>query len=152
MTQTSTSDFESVDAVAAAFAAEQYITDRPLALTLKLAADLEKPILLEGEAGVGKTEVAKVLATILDTPLIRLQCYEGLDANTTLYEWNYARQMIEIRLAMALGGKAFCTLTGDVAAVTSAVDAGARIIGEKGLLVNKVVIPNACQELLDEMV
>ncbi|MGR9089505.1 MAG: AAA family ATPase [Gammaproteobacteria bacterium] len=99
MTQTSTSDFESVDAVAAAFAAEQYITDRPLALTLKLAADLEKPILLEGEAGVGKTEVAKVLATILDTPLIRLQCYEGLDANTTLYEWNYARQILHIRMA-----------------------------------------------------
>lgn len=61
-------------------------------------------------------------------------------------------QMIEIRLAMALGGKAFCTLTGDVAAVTSAVEAGARLIAEKGLLVNKVVIANACQELLDEMV
>ena len=99
MTQTPTSGFESVDAVAAAFAAEQYITDRPLALTLKLAADLEKPILLEGEAGVGKTEVAKVLASILDTPLIRLQCYEGLDANTTLYEWNYARQILHIRMA-----------------------------------------------------
>lgn len=99
MTQTPESGFESVDAVAAAFASEQYITDRPLALTLKLAADLEKPILLEGEAGVGKTEVAKVLAAILDTPLIRLQCYEGLDANTTLYEWNYARQILHIRMA-----------------------------------------------------
>lgn len=99
MTQTPTSDFDSVDAVAAAFATEHYITDRPLALTLKLAADLEKPVLLEGEAGVGKTEVAKVLATILDTPLIRLQCYEGLDANTTLYEWNYARQILHIRMA-----------------------------------------------------
>ncbi len=99
MTQTPTSDFESVGAVAEAFATEQYITDRPLALTLKLAADLEKPVLLEGEAGVGKTEVAKVLATILDTPLIRLQCYEGLDANTTLYEWNCARQILHIRMA-----------------------------------------------------
>ncbi len=99
MTQTPEHGFESVDAVAAAFAGEQYITDRPLALTLKLAADLEKPILLEGEAGVGKTEVAKVLASILDTPLIRLQCYEGLDANTTLYEWNYARQILHIRMA-----------------------------------------------------
>lgn len=99
MTQTPEHGFESVDAVAAAFADEQYITDRPLALTLKLAADLEKPILLEGEAGVGKTEVAKVLASILDTPLIRLQCYEGLDANTTLYEWNYARQILHIRMA-----------------------------------------------------
>jgi len=99
MTQTPESGFESVAAVATAFADEQYITDRPLALTLKLAADLEKPILLEGEAGVGKTEVAKVLATILDTPLIRLQCYEGLDANTTLYEWNYARQILHIRMA-----------------------------------------------------
>jgi len=99
MTQTPESGFASVDAVAAAFASEQYITDRPLALTLKLAADLEKPILLEGEAGVGKTEVAKVLAAILDTPLIRLQCYEGLDANTTLYEWNYARQILHIRMA-----------------------------------------------------
>lgn len=99
MTHTPESAFESVDAVASAFAAEHYITDRPLALSLKLAADLEKPILLEGEAGVGKTEVAKVLATLLDTPLIRLQCYEGLDANTTLYEWNYARQILHIRMA-----------------------------------------------------
>jgi len=91
--------FESVDAVTSAFAADHYIANRSLALTVKLAADLEKPILLEGEAGVGKTEVAKVLAKVLDTPLLRLQCYEGLDANTTLYEWNYARQVLEIRLA-----------------------------------------------------
>ena len=91
--------FESVDAVQAAFAKQNYITDRALALTVKLAAELEKPLLLEGEAGVGKTEVAKVLACVLDTPLIRLQCYEGLDANTTLYEWNYARQILQIRMA-----------------------------------------------------
>lgn len=91
--------FESVDAVQAAFAKQNYITDRALALTVKLAAELEKPLLLEGEAGVGKTEVAKVLAGVLDTPLIRLQCYEGLDASTTLYEWNYARQILQIRMA-----------------------------------------------------
>jgi MoxR-like ATPase len=91
--------FPSVEAVRDAFAERNYIADRRLALTVKLAADLEKPILLEGEAGVGKTEVAKVLAQTLDTPLIRLQCYEGLDANTTLYEWNYARQILHIRMA-----------------------------------------------------
>lgn len=91
--------FESIETVQDAFAERNYIADRRLALTVKLAADLEKPILLEGEAGVGKTEVAKVLAETLDTPLIRLQCYEGLDANTTLYEWNYARQILHIRMA-----------------------------------------------------
>ena len=91
----------SVDAVQEAFAAQNYIADRPLALTTMLAAELEKPILLEGEAGVGKTEVAKVLSSVLDTPLIRLQCYEGLDATTTLYEWNYARQLLAIRMAEA---------------------------------------------------
>lgn len=81
------------------FAAEDYVADRALALTVKLAGDLQKPILLEGEAGVGKTEVAKVLARVLDTPLIRLQCYEGLDAGHALYEWNYARQILHIRMA-----------------------------------------------------
>lgn len=91
--------FASVEAVQEAFARQNYIADRPLALTVKLAAELEKPMLLEGEAGVGKTEVAKVLSRMLDTPLIRLQCYEGLDANTTLYEWNYARQILHIRMA-----------------------------------------------------
>ena len=91
--------FQSIDAVQTQFAEQNYIADRALALTVKLSADLEKPMLLEGEAGVGKTEVAKVLASALDTPLIRLQCYEGLDANTTLYEWNYARQILHIRMA-----------------------------------------------------
>ena len=91
--------FSSIDQVQHAFAQHNYIADRPLALTVKLAADLQKPILLEGEAGVGKTEVAKVLAKMLDTPLIRLQGYEGLDANTALYEWNYARQILYIRMA-----------------------------------------------------
>ena len=94
-----TFDFTSTAEVQAAFARENYIADRALALTVKLALDLQKPMLLEGEAGVGKTEVAKVLAKVLDTPLIRLQCYEGLDANTALYEWNHARQILHIRIA-----------------------------------------------------
>jgi len=91
--------FESVDAVQRAFAVENYVADRPLGLTVMLAAQLGKPILLEGEAGVGKTDVAKVLARVLDTELIRLQCYEGLDANSTIYEWNYAKQILHIRMA-----------------------------------------------------
>ena len=91
--------FARVEDVATTFAVHDYVADRALCLTTKLAFDLGKPILLEGEAGVGKTEVAKVLASALDTPLIRLQCYEGLDASSTLYEWNYARQILEIRLA-----------------------------------------------------
>ena len=99
MTSNPPAEFSSVDEVQAAFASENYIADRPLALTMKLASDLGKPVLLEGEAGVGKTEVAKVLASVFATPLIRLQCYEGLDANTTLYEWNYARQILHIRMA-----------------------------------------------------
>ncbi|MCB1747968.1 MAG: MoxR family ATPase [Gammaproteobacteria bacterium] len=93
--------FRRVEDVERIFDARDYVADRPLCLTTKLAFDLEKPILLEGEAGVGKTEVAKTLAAVLDTPLIRLQCYEGLDASSTLYEWNYARQILEIRLAEA---------------------------------------------------
>jgi MoxR-like ATPase len=92
-------DLRQVSSVQAQFAGQGYIADRALALTVKLAGDLGKPILLEGEAGVGKTEVAKVLAAVLDTPLIRLQCYEGLDASTALYEWNYARQILHIRIA-----------------------------------------------------
>ncbi len=93
--------FARVEDVARVFEGEDYVADRPLCLTTKLALDLGKPVLLEGEAGVGKTEVAKVLSRVLDTPLIRLQCYEGLDAAATLYEWNYARQILEIRLAEA---------------------------------------------------
>jgi len=93
--------FRRIEDVEGIFDRHDYVADRPLSLTTKLAFDLEKPVLLEGEAGVGKTEVAKVLAAVLDTPLIRLQCYEGLDAAATLYEWNYARQILEIRLAEA---------------------------------------------------
>ncbi len=96
---TPTELFTSVETLQSAFAADNYLADRALALSAKLAFDLTKPLLLEGEAGVGKTEVAKVLARTLETPLIRLQCYEGLDANTALYEWNYARQILHIRMA-----------------------------------------------------
>ncbi|MBA2286590.1 MAG: MoxR family ATPase [Ktedonobacteraceae bacterium] len=82
---------------------ERYIADRSLATTVFLALKRRKPLLLEGEPGVGKTEVAKVLAAMLDTRLIRLQCYEGIDVNTAVYEWNYTRQMLHIRL-MEAGG------------------------------------------------
>src|SRR6185437_1185015 len=78
-----------------------YIADRSLATAVYLALTLRRPLFLEGEAGVGKTEIAKVLAATLGRRLIRLQCYEGLDVASAVYEWNYARQMIEIRLAEA---------------------------------------------------
>jgi MoxR-like ATPase len=77
---------------------EQYICDRSLATVVYLSLVMGKPLLLEGEAGVGKTEIAKVLSKVLDVKLIRLQCYEGLDANTALYEWNYPKQMLRIKL------------------------------------------------------
>jgi MoxR-like ATPase len=89
----------SVDDVEALLRRGDYVADRPLAVTIFLALSLRKPLFLEGEAGVGKTEVAKVLARMLDRRLIRLQCYEGLDANHALYEWNYAKQILHIRLA-----------------------------------------------------
>ncbi|MDE0297338.1 MAG: MoxR family ATPase [Candidatus Poribacteria bacterium] len=90
--------FESIEEVQSACAKGEYITDRALATTLYLAHNLNKPIFLEGEPGVGKTEVAKVLATITDGKLIRLQCYEGLDAYSALYEWNYAKQILQLRI------------------------------------------------------
>src|SRR5579872_4811192 len=80
-----------------------YIADRSLATAVFLALKQRKPLLLEGEPGVGKTEIAKVLAAVLNTRLIRLQCYEGIDVNTAVYEWNYTRQMLHIRL-MEAGG------------------------------------------------
>src|SRR5215212_8194979 len=89
-----------------ALAADNYVADRPLATAIFLALKLQKPLLLEGEAGVGKTEVAKTLATLLGRRLIRLQCYEGLDVNTTIYEWNYTRQMLQIRMLEASGAAA----------------------------------------------
>ncbi|WP_420612316.1 AAA family ATPase [Candidatus Spongiisocius sp.] len=92
-----------VEDVAAALATQRYVADRSLAVTIHLSLQLGRPLFLEGEAGVGKTEVAKVLAAILEQPLIRLQCYEGLDAGHALYEWDYARQMLAIRLIEARG-------------------------------------------------
>lgn len=83
--------------------AQDYIADREIAMSLHLAQALAKPLLVEGPAGVGKTEIAKVMARALDTDLIRLQCYEGLDAHTALYEWNYQRQLLHIKLEE--GGK-----------------------------------------------
>ncbi|MBA3361007.1 MAG: MoxR family ATPase [Acidimicrobiia bacterium] len=93
----------SVDAVVSAFAQHGYVADRGLAVTTHLALQLGRPLFLEGEAGVGKTEVAKTLSAILDAELIRLQCYEGLDASQALYEWDYARQMLAIRMIEATG-------------------------------------------------
>ena len=93
----------SIDALTEDFRGRDYIADRSLATAVFLALELERPLLLEGEAGVGKTELAKVLASSLGARLIRLQCYEGLDVNTAVYEWNYPRQMLEIRLLEARG-------------------------------------------------
>src|SRR6476646_3372203 len=93
----------SIEAIQADFRERDYITDRSLATAVFLALELGRPLLLEGEAGVGKTELAKVLASSLGAKLIRLQCYEGLDVNTAVYEWNYPRQMLEIRLLEARG-------------------------------------------------
>lgn len=87
----------SVNALEEALASQKYIADRSLATTLFLTLTLGKPLLLEGEAGVGKTEIAKVLADAMDVPLIRLQCYEGLDASSAIYEWDYPRQMLYLR-------------------------------------------------------
>ncbi len=81
-----------------------YLADEPLAMALFLAVRMGQPILLEGEPGVGKTEAAKALAAVIDTPLVRLQCYEGIAAAEALYEWNYPRQLLSIRLAEATGG------------------------------------------------
>jgi MoxR-like ATPase len=89
--------FGSVDELQAALREHRYLADRGLATAIYLAVSLDKPLLLEGEAGVGKTEVAKVLAELLGRELIRLQCYEGIDASQALYEWNYSRQLIAVR-------------------------------------------------------
>src|SRR5258707_5701110 len=99
---------------------ESYIADPAIATSLWLSLELRKPLLVEGHAGVGKTEIAKVLARMLDTELIRLQCYEGLDASTALYEWNYPKQLLHIRLQERDG--------------ISAAQAEAQIFGEPFLL------------------
>src|SRR5436190_17484091 len=93
--------FRSVEALEAALANEQYISDRDLLVPVFLALELRRPLFLEGEAGVGKTEIAKVLARALGAELIRLQCYEGLDVSHAVYEWNYPRQLLEIRMLEA---------------------------------------------------
>ncbi|BBK31346.1 MoxR-like ATPase [Stella humosa] len=95
----------SVDETLALLGQANYVADRSLATAVYLALSLGRPLFLEGEAGVGKTEIAKVLAAALGRKLIRLQCYEGLDIASAVYEWNYARQMIEIRLGEASGAK-----------------------------------------------
>jgi MoxR-like ATPase len=93
--------FGSVEDVTAALAERSYLADRGLATSIYLALSLDRPLLLEGEAGVGKTEVAKALATSLERRLIRLQCWEGIDASQALYEWNYSRQLIAVRAMQA---------------------------------------------------
>ena len=95
--------FSSVSELEAALREKKYVADRGLATTLYLTLSMQKPLLLEGEAGVGKTEIAKVLADMLGAPLIRLQCYEGLDASSAIYEWDYPRQMLFLRSLEAAG-------------------------------------------------
>lgn len=99
-------NFSSIDSLQSALRERNYIAERGLATSLYLALKLKRPLFLEGEAGVGKTEVAKVMASLLETELIRLQCYEGLDVHHAVYEWNYTRQMMHIRLVEARGEKA----------------------------------------------
>ena len=102
--------FPSIDELEQILVEHAYVTDRVLATVIYLTLKLRKPLLLEGEAGVGKTQVAKTLAEVLDAPLIRLQCYEGLDVNSTIYEWNYTRQLLHIRTLEAQS----CDITDEV--------------------------------------
>ena len=95
--------FRTIDELDAALREVDYLPDRGLATALFLSLALEKPVLLEGEAGVGKTEAAKALAAALEARLVRLQCYEGLDVSHAVYEWNYPRQLLHIRAAQEGG-------------------------------------------------
>src|SRR5688572_911910 len=104
----------SVDATLELLNRGHYVGERSLATALYLALKLNRPLFLEGEAGVGKTEIAKVLSKALGRRLVRLQCYEGLDVASAVYEWNYARQMIEIRMAEAAGDRDRNTLGSDI--------------------------------------
>ena len=104
----------SVDDTLALLARGRYVADRSLATALFLALRLRRPLFLEGEAGVGKTEIAKVLSETLGRRLVRLQCYEGLDVSSAVYEWNYSRQMVEIRLAEAAGDRSRESLGSDI--------------------------------------
>ena len=94
----------SVDDLQRRVAEQHYVADRALAVSLFLALKLQRPLFLEGEAGVGKTSLAAAIAAALDTDLIRLQCYEGLDVTHAVYEWDYARQILELRILDAAGG------------------------------------------------
>ena len=104
----------SVDEALALLARGSYVADRSLATVLYLSLKLNRPLFLEGEAGVGKTEIGKVLAETLGRRLLRLQCYEGLDVSSAVYEWNYPRQMVEIRIAEAAGDRARDSLASDI--------------------------------------
>ncbi len=106
--------YATINDMQAALFAHDYVAGRALATAIFLALKLTKPLLLEGEAGVGKTQVAKTLAGMLHRPLIRLQCYEGLDVNNTVYEWNYTRQMVHIRAVEAQGSQDAATLEQDL--------------------------------------
>jgi MoxR-like ATPase len=119
-----------IDDTLARLAAHRYVADRPLATGIYLALKLQRPLFLEGEPGTGKTEVARTLAAMLGRPLIRLQCYEGLDLAGAAYEWNYGRQMMEIRLAEA-GGTA-ATAAGREALAASLF--GERFLTKRALL------------------
>ena len=103
-----------VDDTLALLAEGRYVADRSLATVLYLSLKLRRPLFLEGEAGVGKTEIAKVLAETLNRRLVRLQCYEGLDVSSAVYEWDYPRQMVEIRIAEAAGDQDRDNLTSDI--------------------------------------
>ena len=137
----SISEAFSPDALALRLAEARYVADDTLVTALSLAVDLERPLLLEGEAGVGKTEVAKALAAALDTRLIRLQCYEGLDATTAIYEWNYQRQLLAIKATEREG--------------TGAAEAEAHVFSERYLLrrplLEAIGEPHPCVLLVDEV-
>lgn len=105
---------QSVDETQKMLSDGRYVADRSLSTALFLSLKLHRPLFLEGEAGTGKTEIAKVLSETLDRPLIRLQCYEGLDIASAVYEWNYARQMMEIRLSEAAGSGDRAALEADL--------------------------------------
>ena len=105
---------QSIQATLTALEAHGYVSEQSLATAVFLALKLERPLFLEGEPGVGKTEIVKVLARMLGTRLIRLQCYEGLDVSSAVYEWDYARQMLEIRLLEASGERSATTVRREV--------------------------------------
>ncbi|MGI9435995.1 MAG: AAA family ATPase, partial [Geminicoccaceae bacterium] len=111
---TAAQGIESVDDTLDTLTRGHYVADRSLATALYLSLKLGRPLFLEGEAGVGKTEIAKVLSETLGRKLVRLQCYEGLDVSSAVYEWNYARQMLEIRLAEAEGDTDRTALARDI--------------------------------------